>query len=31
MRSVENYEAEHLSGIHDETFSMPGHSNILDK
>ncbi|CAH0759230.1 unnamed protein product [Diatraea saccharalis] len=30
MRSVENYEAEHLSGIHDETFSIPGHSNIHD-
>ncbi|CAH0397483.1 unnamed protein product [Chilo suppressalis] len=30
MRSVENYEADHLSGIHDETYSVPGHSNIHD-
>ncbi|XP_026327022.1 pericentriolar material 1 protein isoform X4 [Hyposmocoma kahamanoa] len=29
MRSVENYEADHLSA-HDETFQVPSHSNIND-
>ncbi|XP_063530495.1 uncharacterized protein LOC134741589 [Cydia strobilella] len=30
MRSVENYESDHLSGAHDDSFQMPSHSNIND-
>lgn len=30
MRSVENYETDHLS-VHDESFQVPSHSNINDK
>ncbi|XP_063379631.1 uncharacterized protein LOC134666421 isoform X2 [Cydia fagiglandana] len=30
MRSVENYESDHLSAAHDDSFQMPSHSNIND-
>ncbi|XP_072941830.1 uncharacterized protein [Epargyreus clarus] len=30
MRSVENYESEHLAGVHEDSFQMQGHSNIHD-
>ncbi|XP_047989274.1 LOW QUALITY PROTEIN: uncharacterized protein LOC125228662 [Leguminivora glycinivorella] len=30
MRSVENYESDHLSGAHDDSFQMPSHSNLND-
>ncbi|CAG4940898.1 unnamed protein product [Colias eurytheme] len=29
MRSVETYEADHLSGVPDESFHMPSHSNNI--
>ncbi|XP_045763567.1 putative uncharacterized protein DDB_G0289263 isoform X4 [Maniola jurtina] len=30
MRSVETFEAEDLSGVHEDSFHLPGHSNIHD-
>ncbi|XP_061706728.1 uncharacterized protein LOC133517428 [Cydia pomonella] len=30
MRSVENYESDHMSGAHDDSFQMTSHSNIND-
>ncbi|XP_061379011.1 pericentriolar material 1 protein-like isoform X4 [Danaus plexippus] len=30
MRSVETFEADHLSGVNEETFHAPNHSNIHD-
>ncbi|XP_034825749.1 interaptin-like isoform X7 [Maniola hyperantus] len=30
MRSVETFEADDLSGVHEDSFHLPGHSNLHD-